>query len=346
MKKYTMIIALFILLFIFVLPLDLYSLVVDWIAGEVTYSHYRGEWQALEIGRTLVSGDIIKTGMNSETILTENGSEVHILENSSFTVSEKYEADRKRSSFLLFLGRMRFKLGVGKEEPEIATQTVNLAIRGTEFEVGSGYDGSTIVLIQDGVVSVQGKTRQLLIKAGEGTEVGFGEEPSEKFSVMTKVIDWDKWFASSQEAVKGNESNLLTRILEKFRDIDAQIRDYEQLRERSLKEKEEYLKSRDKLIGEGKTDEAAEYSRMAGDKSKTAYHSIVNIRFLALSSIGLFDMAERIYIGVEQPTKELTSLFESIQKIYVKIDEKYIMEGDRERLEEKAGRKKGCLKLF
>jgi len=335
------------LMVIFFLPVVGFALEVDWISGNVSYSHLKGEWKELEIGMRLIPGDIVKTGPVSEATLLENGVELYILENSTFSVAEKYVEEEKKSSFMLFLGRMRFKLGQARKgEPEISTQSVTLAIRGTEFEVGTGYDGSTLVLIQEGSVAVSGKKKELLLAQGEGTEVAFGEEPEEKFEVMTRVIDWDQWFVYSKEAVKGNELKLLDRVFIRFTEIQEKIKEYEQIREKSLEEKESFLEERDRLLKEGKEDEASEFSRKAGTKSKIAFHSIVNIRFLALSSIGLYDMAQRIYQGVEEPSPELSDLYENITEIFEAIEKAYIREGDREMLEKKAERKKGCIKIF
>jgi len=64
----------------------------------------------------LVPGDMIKTGPSSEASLTDDGMEIRILENSTFTVSEKYENDTQKQSFMLFLGRMKFKAGSGAKE--------------------------------------------------------------------------------------------------------------------------------------------------------------------------------------------------------------------------------------
>lgn len=332
---------------ILITPVVLTGVEVDWVLGDVRYTHLKSEWEELNPGMTLISGDRVQTGPGGETILLDGDGEIHILENTSFTVSEKYENAKRKSAFMLFLGRMKFKLGKSKqEEPDIQTQAVNLAIRGTEFEVGSGYDGSTIVLMEEGSVAVQGDTEELVLGVGEGTEVRFGDEPAEKFDVMTKVIDWDAWFDTSKEAVKGNEVELLTRILTKMEDISSRIAEYEETRADSLKKKDEYLALRDKHAGEGDEEKAASYSRMAGTESKRAYHSLVNIRFLALSAVGLSDMAQRIYTGMEEPTEEADQLYENIQDRYRSIEEKYIWEGDRERLEKKAEKKRGCLRAF
>ncbi len=328
-------------------PVLSYSVVVDWVSGDVTYSHLKSAWEQLDSGMTLVSGDIVKTGEGGEATLIDEGSEMNIMANSQFTISEKYVQEQKKPSFMLFIGRMKFKLGkTAKTEPDIQTQTVNLTIRGTEFEVGSGYDGSTIVLLNEGSVAVQGQKNELVLQTGEGTEVAFGEEPTEKFRVMTRVIDWNAWLADSQEAVKGNEVSLLDKILSRFRGIEADIKKNEVMRADAQKKKDEFITERDRLLDEGKKEEADTYSKKAGEQSKLAFHSFVNIRFLALSTIGLFDMAERIYTGIEKPPKEASDLFEQIQKIYKDIEAKYLYEGDRERLEKKAEKKKGCSKLF
>jgi hypothetical protein len=320
---------------------------VDWVSGDVTYSHLKGEWRDLKLGRNLVSGDMVQTGWGGEAVLLENGGRIHIMENSRFTVSEKYEQEEKRSAFMLFLGRLRFKLGKGGgNEPEIQTQTVNLTIRGTDFEVGSGYDGSTLVLLEEGSVAVQGRTSELVLEGGEGTEVPFGEEPVEKFRLITRVIDWGQWFTRTQEAVEGNEELLLARILDRFTDIQTQINDHERLRAEALAEKEQLIQERDRLLARGEDEEASRVSREAGGRSKLAFHARVNVRFLALSSIGLYDMAQRIYAGIPRPTAEVEETYARITRVYTWIEERYILEGDRERLEKQAERKRGCSSLF
>jgi hypothetical protein len=333
--------ALLTVLFIVLIPLCLYPVEVDFVKGNVTFSHLGSGWKAVKVGTELVSGDMIKTGPASEASLTEEGMEIRVLENSTFTVSEKYENESRKPSFMLFLGRMKFKLGSGGEgEPEVQTQAVNLTIRGTDFEVGSGHDGSTIVLLNQGRVAVAGPSRELVLETGEGTEVPFGEEPVEKFEVMTRVIDWNAWFVLSKESVIGNEADLLSRVLLRFEDIEKRIAGYEELRAASLKEKEEHIRRRDAFQKAGRKDEAVEYSRLAAGKSRIAFHSVVNIRFLALSSIGLFDLAGSIYSGVKEPPRELADTFSSIQRIYKEIESKYILEGDRERLEKKERKRK------
>jgi hypothetical protein len=328
-------------------PLGLFPVEVDWVSGNVTYSHMKGPWDELKVGIKLQAGDIIKTGMNSETTLLDDGGEIHILENSTFSISEIYEKEEQKSAFMLFLGRMKFKLArTAKKEPEIRTQTVNLAIRGTELQVGAGYDGSTLVLLEDGEVAVRGNRSELILSKGEGTQVAFGEEPSEKFEILTKVIDWDEWFSFSKESVKGNELSFLLKIHDRFREIESQIRDFETIRERMLAEKEELIRKRDELLEAGKKDEAAQYSREAGGKSKKAFHAIVNIRFLALSSIGLLDLAESTYNEAEDPSADLNEAYVNIKQIYQWIENKYIKEGDRERLEKQASKKRGCLKPY
>ncbi|MFW6181199.1 MAG: FecR domain-containing protein [Spirochaetota bacterium] len=320
---------------------------VDWVSGEVTYSRRQGDWRNLEVGTDLVAGDMVQTGWGAEAVLLEDGGRIHIMENSRFTVSEKYEQEEKRSAFMLFLGRLRFKLGKGGEkEPEFQTQTVNLTIRGTEFEVGSGYDGSTLVLLEEGNVVVRGRTRELVLDEGEGTEVPFGEEPEEKFRLITRVIDWGQWFARTRDAVEGNEELLLARILDRFTELQAQIREQEHLREEALAEKERLIQERDRLLARGEDEEASRVSREAGGKSKLAFHARVNVRFLALSSIGLFDMAQRIYAGIPRPTAEVDETYAGITRVYIWIEERYILEGDRERLERQAEKKRGCSSLF
>ena len=45
------------------LPLPLSAALVDWVSGEVTYSHYAGEWNKVDVGMNLGAGDMLKTGI-------------------------------------------------------------------------------------------------------------------------------------------------------------------------------------------------------------------------------------------------------------------------------------------
>jgi hypothetical protein len=332
-----------------ILPQMIFSIEVDYVKGDVSFNRLQGGWKAVKPGQELGPGDVIRTGAASEVSLIDEGMVINVMEKSTFTVAEKYTNDEKKESFMLFLGRVKFKLArSGKGEPEVSTQTVNLAVRGTDFEVGSGYDGSTIVLLSEGAVAVagaalgpsRGAASELLLEEGEGTEIPFGGEPTTKFKVMTRVIDWDGWFTFSKEAIKGNETDLLARILVRFEGIRDEIKGYEETKSSSLREKDEQIRRRDEMQKQGKKEEAAEFSRLAAQKSKIAFHSTVNIRFLALSSIGLFDLAAGIYSSVAKPPRDLADIFETIKSIFRDIESNYLLKGDRERLEKKAKKKK------
>ena len=325
----------------------LFAVEVEWISGDVTYRHLVGNWKKLDIGYHLANGDVVKTGEGGEATLVDEDAFINISSNSRFTVSERYDNNKRKSSFMLFLGRLKFKLTKkSTNEPEIVTQAVNLTVRGTNFDVASGHDGSTLVIIENGVVAVSGKKRTLILKKGEGSQIKFGEEPTKKFKVLTKVINWDQWLAQSKENIKGNEGEILGKILKKFKEINSNIIKYETIRSESLKKKGEYIKLRDTKLAENKKDEATFYSKKAGLESKIAFHSIVNIRFLALSSIGLKDMADNIYKSIERPSENIKNVKANIDEIYNSIKIKYIRRGDRERLEKRSKKKKGCLSLF
>jgi hypothetical protein len=146
--------------------------------------------------------------------------------------------------------------------------------------------------------------------------------------------------------VRGNEAQLLTRIRDRFRGIRDEIARLEQVRAEALSRRERFLAERDRLQEEGQQEEAVAASREAGKASRLAFHSLVNIRFLVLSSIGLRDTAKRIYEGVEEPSRDLTVLFGEINLIYEGISAKYIVKGDRERLEKTVEKRSGCSSLF
>src|SRR3989304_3952701 len=100
MMKWRTAAVLFTGLFIALIPLCLFPVEVDFVKGNVTFSHLTSGWKAVKVGMELVPGDMIKTGPTSEASLLDEGMEIRVLENSTFTVSEKFENEIRKQSFM------------------------------------------------------------------------------------------------------------------------------------------------------------------------------------------------------------------------------------------------------
>ena len=57
-------------------PVLALSVEVDYVVGDVRYRHLKEDWQNLDVGMTLLSGDMIETGTSSEAILLDGEGEI------------------------------------------------------------------------------------------------------------------------------------------------------------------------------------------------------------------------------------------------------------------------------
>lgn len=171
---------------------------VVYIDGFVDLKLADGERMEAFIGDYLEVGDTIITDKNSLAELEkENGSVIKIAEDTIFTFQELEQNGEKRSVFSTTIGAVSFKFNrfTGKE-PLIATPGTVAGVRGTEFQVFAGADGSTLVIVESGKVEVEAQGRKVELLPEEGVEVPAGGAPGDKFKVLRGQIDFSTWNSS------------------------------------------------------------------------------------------------------------------------------------------------------
>lgn len=144
-------------------------------------------------------GTTVEVDMDSGSILTVNPGSI-------FTVSEmgdKEDKTQKRSVFRCVLGSIKCKFNKlkGKKEPYIETNTTVCGVRGTEFTVFSGADGSSIYTVNSGSVEVESKGKSVLLVKDEGVEVVAGSPPGAKFNFKGNPVDFSAKLAESEKAI-------------------------------------------------------------------------------------------------------------------------------------------------
>jgi hypothetical protein len=75
----------------------------------------------------------------------------------------------------------------------VRTNGAIAGVRGTEFTVFSGADGSTLIAVDSGQVTVESEGKSVDLAASEGTEVPLGKPPGDKFVIHSDQIDYSKW---------------------------------------------------------------------------------------------------------------------------------------------------------
>jgi len=150
--------------------------------GEVTGIPPGASVRALAVGDGFGLGTQIATGTNSESLLTfDPRGSLRLYAETRITVDQALvdQAGRSQSRLSVLLGRLRVAVGsLFSGELDIDTPTATVGIKGTELLVGVAEDGTTLVAVFEGAVSVTGKAGgEVTVTAGYRTVVRPGAPP-------------------------------------------------------------------------------------------------------------------------------------------------------------------------
>ncbi|MCL2025204.1 MAG: FecR domain-containing protein [Leptospirales bacterium] len=127
-------------------------------------------------GAMLQSGDIITTGPKSIlNIAYDDGSRVEILENTSIMIGA--DGVKNSSSVVLIFGSVKGKFAKLGKDKKVYTSTTICAIRGTEFQISAGRDGSSRIDLQEGALAISNNYGFEDMKQGEKLEVELSKAP-------------------------------------------------------------------------------------------------------------------------------------------------------------------------
>jgi hypothetical protein len=192
------------------------------------------------------------------------------------------------------LGSIKFRYNkLTGQEPMVRTNSMVAGVRGTEFSVFSGADGSTLIAVDSGQVTVESEGKSMDLAASEGTEVPLGKPPGDKFVIHSDQVDYSKW----------NDDKLAAMLA----DPDATMQNIEAAMAGYIKDVNGYwslLKDYRVKLAAGQENAASirnEKGKIEGDKyadevvSPLLTQTIslgMNVRFSALAALSL-----RRYVG-------------------------------------------------
>ena len=165
-------------------------------------------------GDTLRAGDSVITQSDSYAELEQkNLSTIIVKPNSIFTIREIETSSGRETVLSTTVGAVSFKFGklFGKE-PILATPSMVAGIRGTELTVYAGEDGSTLIAVDSGMVSVESQGVTVDLVKDEGVEVLPGEVPGEKFSLIGRNLDFSIWNEEKYQAMVADPIFALERL--------------------------------------------------------------------------------------------------------------------------------------
>jgi hypothetical protein len=272
---------------------------VTYAEGDASIRFKNGRQAEAEIGTVLNTGDMVKTGRDGTVELDQKGVVLKISPNTVFSLQEKSQKSGTTPVLSVALGSIKFRYDrlTGKE-PAVQTNGAAMGVRGTEFTVYAGADGSTLVLVDSGSVEVEADGRAVSLSADEGVEVPLGKGPGEKFAVQRNQVDYSKWNEEKLAAMLADPETAMTGIEERMALYIASVREYDGLfREYKARLDEERQKAV-AILNEKGNDEARTYDREVVTPLMIDTNNLfLNLRHQSLAALSLRRwVAGRLYV--------------------------------------------------
>ena len=262
--------------------------------GDATVKYQAGYTDDVFIGDVYDTGDTVTTGFDGFVELDQAGLVLKINPDTVFTLQEKEEKGEKTSVFSLALGSIKFRYDrITGKEPMIQTASCVAGARGTEFSVYAGADGSTLIVVDSGLVEVESEGKAVQLTAEEGVEVQPGEPPGDKFTVKVDQIDYRIWNDAKLDAMLQNPHEALLRVEDRLDNYIDNIEEYLTLfKEFEQRLKDERKKASEIAAKEGK-EEALKYQKeVVSPLSVKTGNLYLNVRFFSTAALSL-----RRYVG-------------------------------------------------
>lgn len=292
---------------------------VAYAAGYVDVKDTAGKRYAVNIGDYLVPGETVITGKNGVAELEQGrASVIKISPNTVFTILESGSGGGSKETVMsCTVGSASFKFAkvLGKE-PKISTPSLTAGIRGTAFVVFAGADGSSLILVENGLVEVSAEGGSVELNPDEGVEVKPGEQPGEKFKVLWGQIDYSQWNDEREAEFLKDPVTGIIRIRKRLQWF------YENI----AAENKAFLEKQDLLVKERAT--LKEIKEKEGEQAWTDYynntvypleieagHRFLNVRYFTLSSLSF----RRYVLGKMYAVMKATYILDRENKAYAQF---------------------------
>ncbi len=170
--------------------------------GDVRTKTLSGSIQDTYIGDPLRAGESVITGRTGFAELQQSDYRtIQVFSDTCFVIQEKEVDGEKRQVMETTTGSVFFRFQkMAEKEPIIQSPSYVCGVRGTEFTVYAGADGSSMILVDQGLVDVEAEGKTVSVTADQGVEVAAGEAPGEVFERKGKAIDFSEWNAQKKKA--------------------------------------------------------------------------------------------------------------------------------------------------
>jgi hypothetical protein len=268
----------------FAVPTD-----ITYSEGDASIRFKTGKQQTAEIGTVLNTGDMLKTGRDGLVELDQKGVTLKISSNTVFTLMERERKGSAAPVLSVALGSIKFRYDklTGKE-PTVQTNGCAMGVRGTEFSVFAGADGSSLVVVDSGSVEVEADGKSVDLAPDEAVEVKLGRAPGEKFSVHRDQIDYSKWNEEKLAGMLADPAAAMTGIEERMASYISSVMEYDALYREHKQRLDEERQKRIKISEDKGAEEAQKYEAEVVMPLMLGTSSLfLNLRFYSLAALSL-----------------------------------------------------------
>jgi hypothetical protein len=261
-----------------------------------------GGEEDLFIGDVLVKGNTVVTERGDFVEMDAGGYTVKIAENTVFTIMEVEQGGQTRPVLANVLGRVDFaRTRLGGPDPRLITNSAVCGVRGTQFTLYAGADGSSLIVVDDGLVEVSAEGASVELAAGEGVEIQTGSAPGEKFAALSSEIDYSEWDSERLESLLRDPVAATQKIERRLDGYIEQIGIIYPLWQQKFSELTEARKKRDELRAKGDTEGMRTfYVENVAPLEREVTNLFINLRFYALSSLSLRRFVQgRLYVQMK-----------------------------------------------
>ena len=281
--------------------------------GDAKIRYKAGKQEDAEIGIVVNTGDTLRTGRDGLVELDQKGVTLKINPNTVFTLMEKEQGGQSSSVLSVALGSMKLRYDkITGREPMVRTNGAQAGVRGTEFSVFAGADGSTLFIVDKGSVEVEAAGKAVTLSDEEGVEVGLGQAPGEKFAVHRDQIDYSRWNDDKLASLLSDPLSAMAGVAESLTAYIKSVEEYDALyREYSERLAGEQAKAVAIAKEKGKEEAAKFNEEVLFPLTMETGNLILNLRYYALAALSLRRyVAGRMYVLLK--SRFITRLDDSV----------------------------------
>lgn len=267
---------------------------VAYFEGEPELQRASGEAEVITFGAEVSTEDAVVTGTGDfvELRLTTGGT-VQVQSNTVFRIDEISENGQPPVPVLrTTVGSVRVALGDrirGTAEPRIATASAAAGVRGTEFLVFAGQDGSSLFVVEQGLVVVSGgENGEVELGPEQAVEVNTDGRLGERFQVRRGSINFQDWNRGRLQRFEEEPVAIMREARQRMSQLIQEIRDLRQSYDRLSREIDELRIEARRLADEGMRDEAAQlFAAEIEPRQLEASYRLITLRYTVNTAINL-----------------------------------------------------------